>query len=134
MAYWHIEDEGPQAQAVLACRAALEMKAVANELANNAQHWPFPENPFALDIAMATGLVAAGALGNSNANPALLGDTANLVFRLEKLIADDRPGDIVVESSTYDLAKGEFYFEGWANSSSKGARSQSMSIDCCTQT
>jgi len=112
MAYWHIEDEGPQAQAVLACRAALEMKAVANELANNAQHWPFPENPFALDIAMATGLVAAGALGNSNANPALLGDTANLVFRLEKLIADDRPGDIVVESSTYDLAKGEFYFEG----------------------
>jgi adenylate cyclase len=121
MAYWHIEDEsGPTAQAVMACNAALEMAALANELAQSPTYWPFRENPFALDIAMATGPVAAGALGHSNVNPALLGDTANLVFRLEKLIGDDRPGDIVVESATYDLAKDQFNFEALGEFPVKG--------------
>jgi class 3 adenylate cyclase len=118
MAYWHQEDES--LQAVMACQTALRMKILSHELAKNAENWPFPQNPFALDIAMATGPVAAGALGHSNVNPALLGDTANLVFRLEKLIGDDRPGDIVVEAATYELAKEHFNFEALGEFPVKG--------------
>ena len=55
-------------------------------------------------MALATGHVASGALGHSTGNPTLLGDTANLVFRLEKLIGADRPGDIFVEKSTFESA------------------------------
>ena len=51
------------------------------------------------------------ALGKSQGNPALLGDTANLAFRLEKLIADNESGKIIVDQNTYDLAKESFDFK-----------------------
>ena len=57
---------------------------------------------------LASGPVAAGALGQRETNPAVLGDTANLAFRMEKLIAN--PGDIVVDSVTYNLARDGFSF------------------------
>jgi pSer/pThr/pTyr-binding forkhead associated (FHA) protein len=107
IAYWHQEDES--LQAVMACQTALRMKVLAHELAKNAENWPFPQNPFALDIAMATGPL--GFMAFPHSKPALHGDTADLVFRLEKLIGDDRPGDIVVEPATYELTKEHFNFE-----------------------
>ena len=70
-----------------------------------------------LDVALATGPVASGSLGASNS---ILGDTANLVFRLEKLIGDDRPGDIVVEGATHELAQNHFAFEFLGQYSVKG--------------
>ena len=71
-------------------------------------------------MALATGPVAAGALGHATGNPALLGDTANLVFRLEKLIDDEKAGEVVVEASTYELAKGHFKFESLGQFNVKG--------------
>jgi class 3 adenylate cyclase len=120
MAYWPGDDSKSGVQAYQACLTALRLKALASRLANSQEHWPFQNYPLMLDMALATGPVATGALGHSNTNPALLGDTANLVFRLEKLIGDDRPGDIVVEGMTYDLVKDHFNFQALGQFNVKG--------------
>ena len=96
-------------QAFQACSTALQLKTLASDYA--VEDWPFKDHPMILDMALATGPVAAGAFGGSNANPALLGDTANLVFRLEKLIDDECAGDIFVENMTFELAKENFDFD-----------------------
>jgi class 3 adenylate cyclase len=113
MAYWHGAEAGGTGASVPVCQAcytALQLKTLTRRLAGDPTIWPFTHHPLMLDMALATGPVAAGSLG-SLSNPALLGDTANLVFRLEKLIGDDRPGDIFVEGQTYELAKEHFRFE-----------------------
>jgi class 3 adenylate cyclase len=121
MAYWQGDDSksGQRLQAEQACFSALRLQAMAIELAQNPQYWPFDNHPLKVDLALATGPVAAGALGQSG-NPALLGDTANLVFRLEKLIGDENSGDIVVEGFTYELAKERFRFQSLGMFSVKG--------------
>jgi class 3 adenylate cyclase len=122
MAYWHGDDSkaGQGLQAYQACYTALRLKELANELARNHEYWPFEGHPLKVDMALATGPVAAGALGHATGNPALLGDTANLVFRLEKLIDDEKAGEVVVEASTYELAKGHFKFESLGQFNVKG--------------
>jgi class 3 adenylate cyclase len=113
MAYWHGDDStsGASLQAYQACHTALQLKEITAKLALDANIWPFPGHPLILDMALATGPVATGAIGHTQGNPALLGDTANIVFRLEKLIGDESPGDIFVEGNTYELAKDHFKFE-----------------------
>lgn len=112
MAYWQ-SDEDPHAQqsnhyALHACRSALRMRLLVRDIAKRSEAWPFPDHPLQVDVALATGPVAAGVLGASKANPALLGDTANLAFRLEKLIGDDMAGEILLDGSTYELVKDQF--------------------------
>jgi len=121
MAYWHGDDSksGQRLQAYQACYSALLLKDLAIAFATDNEYWPFPEHPLKLDMALATGPVAAGALGQSG-NPALLGDTANLVFRLEKLIGDEDAGNIVVEGFTYELAKEHFRFQSMGQFNVKG--------------
>jgi len=122
MAYWHGDDSttGASLQAYQACHTALIIKEVTAQLAQDKSYWPFGDYPLVLDMALATGPVATGALGTGQGNPALLGDTANIVFRLEKMIGDDKPGDIVVEQTTYDLAKEHFKFDYLGEFSVKG--------------
>jgi len=122
MAYWSGDDSvsGASMQAYQACKTALELRAIAEYLAEDNSNWPFAGHPLKVDMALATGPVAAGALGHTNSNPALLGDTANLVFRLEKLIDDDQGGDIIVESATYKLACNHFAFKALGNFNVKG--------------
>lgn len=126
MAYWKINDRSEfdtsKTPTVQACEAALHMRRMALKLAENKATWPFQGNPFVLDIALATGPVAEGALGHATLNPAILGDTANLVFRLEKLIGEDSPGDIIVEESTYNLVKDHFDFKPLGEFEVKGRR------------
>lgn len=121
MAYWHGDDSkaGQRLQAYQACFSALRLKTLAEEIAPDEQFWPFPGHPLKIDMALATGPVAAGALGQTG-NPALLGDTANLVFRLEKLIGDENAGDVVVEGFTYELAKEHFRFQSLGQFMVKG--------------
>jgi class 3 adenylate cyclase len=108
MAYWQGGDS-PQSEtnqcAYQACKSALELATTIKSIANRPDAWPFPNHPLLFDVALATGPVAAGVLGAAKANPALLGDTANLAFRLEKLIGDDMPGDIIMDGTTYELVK-----------------------------
>jgi adenylate cyclase len=122
MAYWQGDDSfsGASMQAFQACKTALELRDIIKKLAKDTKLWPFKEHPLLLDMALATGPVAAGAIGHANANTSLLGDTANLVFRLEKLIKDDTIGDIVVESQTYSMASKHFQFEPLGQFNVKG--------------
>lgn len=112
MAYWRTGSS--QADTAMsahqACVTALKLKEITAKLARDKKYWPFAKHPLTLDMALATGPVASGALGRAQGNPALLGDTVNLAFRLEKLVGDDRPGAIVVENSTYELSKEKFKF------------------------
>jgi class 3 adenylate cyclase len=121
MAYWQGGDsvEGNMC-AYQACRTALELRKIVKAVSASAESWPFPDFPLWLDVAMATGPVAAGVLGNAKANPALLGDTANLAFRLEKMIGEDSPGDIIMDSSTHELVKGQFKVDSLGSFSVKG--------------
>ncbi len=113
MSYW--SSKGKEVDAAVscykACLTALQIKQISNKLAADKKVWPFPNHPLVFDIALASGTVASGALGKSRGNPALLGDTANIAFRLEKLIADDELGKIVVDQNTYQLAKENFQFK-----------------------
>lgn len=122
MAYWQGAEPkgGGSLSACQACFTALKLRKITTKLGNDRSAWPFEYHPLQLDMALATGPVASGSLGHSVSSPALLGDTANLVFRLEKLIGDDRPGDIVVEGATYELAKENFTFEFLGQTSVKG--------------
>lgn len=112
MAYWQGSDSLASEHNVCAyqaCYTALQMRELVHKLASNQNIWPFGVNhPLQIDVALATGPVAAGILGSSKANPALLGDTANLAFRLEKLIGPDQPGDIVMDGTTYDMVASHF--------------------------
>jgi class 3 adenylate cyclase len=122
MAYWHSGEtqSDVSVSAYQACLTALLLKESTQRLAKEKDFWPFQNHPLLLDMALATGPVASGALGRSQGNPAILGDTANLAFRLEKLIGDERAGCIVVESRTYELVKEHFRFEELGEFSVKG--------------
>jgi class 3 adenylate cyclase len=113
MAYWSNKGGSIESgsSCYKACLSALRLKEVSNKIAKDKAIWPFDNHPLAFDIALATGTVAKGALGKSQGNPALLGDTANLAFRLEKLIVNDDLGKIIVDQSSYDLVKENFEFK-----------------------
>lgn len=122
MAYWagDSSNEGARLPAYQACQTALKLREVIARIGKDSRIWPFSDYPLALDIALATGPVAAGSLGHSAGNPAVLGDTANLVFRLEKLIGDDRPGDIIVDGNTFTLSNDRCNFEYMGSYNIKG--------------
>lgn len=113
MAYWAGDSskEGSKLPAYQACITALKLKELTQALAHDKAYWPFDDHPLFLDVALATGPVASGALGQGAANPSVLGDTANLVFRLEKLIGDDRPGDVIVDGPTFNLVNDQCDFQ-----------------------
>src|SRR5262249_23704788 len=90
---------------------SLQIRTVAGRLSKDRHYWPFPGHPLVLDMALATGPVAAGTLGHAGVSQAITGDTANVVFRLEKLITDDHAGEIWVDGVTHDLAKDRFRFK-----------------------
>jgi class 3 adenylate cyclase len=122
MAYWQ-GDERPGEEhnicAYQACYAALKIREIVPQLA--ATDWPFTdEYPLQVDIALATGPVATGVLGGGKSAMAVLGDTANLAFRMEKLISEDRPGDIIVDGATYEMVAAYFNFENLGSQSVKG--------------
>lgn len=122
MAYWSGDDskEGAGLQAYQACYTALQMRSMTERLGRDRQYWPFPQHPLVIDVALATGPVAAGTLGHTGVGQAITGDTANIVFRLEKLISDEHAGEIWVDGVTHDLAKDRFRFKFVGQFSVKG--------------
>lgn len=113
MAYWSGDDskEGAALQAYQACLTALSMRQVTQRLSKEPNFWPFKGHPLVVDIALATGPVAAGTLGAAGGGQAITGDTANIVFRLEKLITEEHAGEIWVDGVTYELARERFKFK-----------------------
>lgn len=123
MAYWQENESSaadPGACASQACSSAWKIKEVVPKLAARTDDWPFPDHPLEVDMALATGPVATGALGGSKSTLAVLGDTANLAFRMEKLIGDDRAGDILMDGTTYKLIKERFTTESLGSVTVKG--------------
>ena len=123
MAYWQGDDRpgaDPNLCAVQACATALKIREAVPSIAANANDWPFQDYPLQVDVALATGPVAAGVLGAGKSSMAVLGDTANLAFRIEKLISADRPGDIICDGSTHDMVQNQFVFESMGSQSVKG--------------
>lgn len=123
MAYWQGDDmpDSPQnVCAYQACYSALKLKEIVLKLAANKDVWPFPDFPLRMDIALATGPVATGALGGGKSSLSVLGDTANLAFRLEKLIGEELAGDIVLDGITYELVKGRFNIDSLGAFTVKG--------------
>lgn len=123
MAYWQGDDRpggDSNACAYQACFTALKIRQAVPFIAARKDDWPFADYPLQVDIAMATGPVAAGVLGAGKSSLAVLGDTANLAFRLEKLVPPDRPGDIVIDGSTYEMVRNQFEFESMGPVTVKG--------------
>ncbi len=122
MAYWAADGSagGSKVPAFQACLTALKLREHITAMGANQAMWPFPDHPLYLDIALATGPVASGSIGHASSNPSVLGDTANLVFRLEKLIGDDTPGDIIVDGATYNLTADKCQFTQLAQYNVKG--------------
>ncbi|MBX9689628.1 MAG: adenylate/guanylate cyclase domain-containing protein [Candidatus Obscuribacterales bacterium] len=122
MAYWQ-GDEKPGFEhkicAYQSCLTALKIRDAVPQIAAGSD-WPFAGYPLQVDIALATGPVAAGVLGAGKASMAVLGDTANLAFRMEKLISADRPGDVIVDSTTYEMVQDKFVFESMGSHAVKG--------------
>jgi len=129
MAYWQEDEEKPGAQAIEACQSALRLRCLVGILAQNPDYWPFSSHALKVDLALATGPVAAGALGHKEANPALLGDTANLAFRIEKLIDDKTPSNIIVDAATYQAVKHKFKFVEMGQVNVKG-RLRPVDVHC----
>jgi class 3 adenylate cyclase len=119
MAYWQDDGSG-SVQGFQACLTALRLRTLVRALAQRRDHWPFVDHPLEIDIALASGPVATGALGHAKGNQALLGDTANVAFRLEKLVAEDKPGDIIVDETTRNMAEEHFRFEWLGSYNIKG--------------
>lgn len=123
MAYWQGDDRPGSEQnacAYQACYSALRIKEAVPMLAKKTEDWPFRDHKLEVDIALATGPVAAGVLGAGKASLAVLGDTANLAFRLEKLIGNDRAGDIIIDGTTYELIKDNYKTESMGPITVKG--------------
>lgn len=122
MAYWQGDDHPGSEHnicAYQACYTALKIKETVPGIGAS-DDWPFPGYPLQVDIALATGPVAAGVLGAGKSSMAVLGDTANLAFRIEKLISADRPGDIIVDGSTFELVQDHFVFQNMGSQTVKG--------------
>lgn len=122
MAYWQ-GDDNPGSDhnicAYNACSTALRIRELVPIIAASTD-WPFPNYPLMVDVALATGPVAAGVLGGGKSSMAVLGDTANLAFRIEKLISADRPGDLIVDGATYEMVHEHFVFESMGSHAVKG--------------
>jgi class 3 adenylate cyclase len=111
LAYWTSDHSKVAENAYKACQTALQLRSMVRTLARNKDYWPFEKHPLFFDIALATGPVAAGTLIYDEGNSALLGDTANVAFRIEQLIDDEHPGDIVVDGTTYEFVRQSFACE-----------------------
>jgi class 3 adenylate cyclase len=120
MSDWSGSFEESKDNAYKACQTALQLRSVSRTIARNKAYWPFPNHPLHLDLALTTGPVAAGALLYDENNPALWGDTANVAFRIEALIPEDSPGEIVVDGTTYNLTNQYFNYESMGNFTVRG--------------
>jgi class 3 adenylate cyclase len=108
MAYWIQEDGNFSEHAYQACLAACNLKDRIRAIAQNPVLWPFPDFDLHIDIALCTGPVAAGSIARFESGMAIMGDTANIAFRLEKLIGEDFPGEVIMDEITYELVKDKF--------------------------
>lgn len=117
-AFWEPTDG--REPAIHACRAALELDALARRLAEDPGVWAVPDFPLRLDWAMATGPVVIDTVGGASPSAlSMIGRPVVLAFRIEKL-ADDGTGPILACPDTWSAAQDHFEFRDLGSVQPKG--------------
>lgn len=117
-AFW--EPGADRDHAIRACRAALALNALSQEIARDTSVWDVTGFPLMLDWALATGAVSLENIGgNRPKGLSMVGEAVVLAFRLEKL-ADDETGSILVCPDTRELAGDAFTFADLGERSAAG--------------
>jgi class 3 adenylate cyclase len=122
-AFWEEDATGSHAvgsHAVGACRAALNLHRLAQELAEDRSVWQVEDFPLRMDWALATGPVVITGYGDENAlGLSMVGESVVLAFRIEKF-ADEATGSIVVCPVTRKMASKSFKFKNLGLRKAKG--------------
>jgi class 3 adenylate cyclase len=117
-AFW--EAGTTEKHAVDACRAALALDRVVEEMAKDRSIWRVEGFPLKMDWALATGLVMISGYGSEGAlGLSMVGETVVLAFRIEKF-ADDSTGPIIACPITRKMASGSFEFKDLGSRKAKG--------------
>ncbi len=118
MAFWEGSMAGEQAAA--ACRAALCVDALAQQLGRDPAAWAVASHLLRMDWALASGPVVIDSFGASQpAGLSMIGEAPILAFRLEKL-ATDETGRILTCPATKAMACGSFLFRDLGLMTAKG--------------
>jgi class 3 adenylate cyclase len=116
-AFW---EDSMEPRAVAACRAALALHRLAEDLAHDRSVWSLEEYPLRMDWALTTGPVIIHSFGgNRPTGLSVVGEPVVLAFRLEKLVSDDT-GPIVACLETRSEAGGSFVFDNLGPKQAKG--------------
>jgi len=117
-AFW--EAGSTENHAVDACRAALALDGLVEEIAEDRSIWQVEGFPLHMDWALATGLVNISGYGSEGAlGLSMVGETVVLAFRIEKF-ADDSTGPIIACPITQQMASESFEFKDIGSKKAKG--------------
>jgi len=117
-AFW--EAGSSQNHAVDACRAAMALDRLAEEMADDRSVWQVEGFPLHMDWALATGLVTISGYGSEGAlGLSMVGETVVLAFRIEKF-ADESTGRIITCPITKEMASESFVFNDVGSKKAKG--------------
>jgi class 3 adenylate cyclase len=118
VAFWEGSLAGEQATA--ACRAAIRLDALVQQLAADASIWHVSSFPLRIDWALASGAVLIDSFGGYRpAGLSMIGEAPIMAFRLEKF-ATDETGRILVCPTTRAMASGSFRFRDLGLMTAKG--------------
>jgi len=117
-AFW--EAGSTENYAVDACRAALALDRLVEEMANDRSIWQVEGFSLHMDWALASGLVMISGYGSEGAlGLSMVGETVVLAFRIEKF-ADESTGPIIACPITEKMASGAFEFKDIGSKKAKG--------------
>jgi adenylate cyclase len=107
-------------QAIAACRAAIRLDGLAQQLASDPSVWAVTSFPLRIDWALASGAVLIDSFGGHRpAGLSMIGEAPILAFRLEKF-ATDETGRILVCPTTKAMACSSFRFRDLGLMTAKG--------------
>ncbi|MBN1944983.1 MAG: adenylate/guanylate cyclase domain-containing protein [Bradymonadales bacterium] len=119
-AFWEHDPADPNWHAQQACHAALGLLKKVREIATQPNIWTIADFPLEMEFALTTGNVLITTIGGDRPiGLAMVGDTVNYAFRLEKLANEDT-GKILVCQRTVERAKDQFTFRDIGKHQVKG--------------
>ena len=117
-AFW--EAGSTENYAVDACRAALALDRLVEEMADDRSIWQVEGFSLHMDWALATGIVMISGYGSEGAlGLSMVGETVVLAFRIEKF-ADESTGPIIACPITKKMASESFVFNDIGSKKAKG--------------
>jgi len=117
-AFW--EAGSTENYAVDACRAALALDRLVEEMADDRSIWQVEGFSLHMDWALATGIVMISGYGSEGAlGLSMVGETVVLAFRIEKF-ADESTGPIIACPITKKMASDSFVFNDIGSKKAKG--------------